>query len=61
MDLLPTLAQLAGTQLPPELVLDGGSIADILLDNNSNSTADRSIFFYRGNLLYAVRNSVAKA
>jgi hypothetical protein len=58
MDILPTLADLAGVKLPPELVLDGSSITELILGNSSNSTADRPIFFYRGNLLYAVRNVV---
>ena len=56
MDLLPTFAQLAGAALPPGLVLDGDSIADILLGNRSSEDKDRPIFFYRGNMLYAVRN-----
>jgi hypothetical protein len=68
MDLLPTFAQLAGVGLPAGLALDGASIADILLGNsssssnsnsNSNSSSeDRPIFFYRGNMLYAVRKDV---
>ncbi len=61
MDLLPTFAQLAGVGLPSGLALDGASIADILLGNSSTSSSsskDRPIFFYRGNMLYAVRNDV---
>jgi hypothetical protein len=72
MDLLPTFAQLAGVGLPAGLALDGASIADILLGNssssssssnsisssNSSSSTDRPIFFYRGNMLYAVRKGV---
>ena len=61
MDILPTFAALAGVSLPPGLVLDGASIADILLGNTTNlstSTLDRPVVFYRGNLLYALRNIV---
>jgi hypothetical protein len=58
MDLLPTFAQLAGVGLPEGLALDGASIADILLGNSSSNSTDRPIFFYRGNMLYAVRKDV---
>jgi hypothetical protein len=62
MDLLPTFAQLAGVGLPAGLALDGASIADILLGNSSSNSSsnstDRPIFFYRGNMLYAVRKDV---
>ena len=60
MDILPTLAQLAGATLPPGLVLDGSSLADILLGTSSSgNSTDRPVFFYRGNMLYAVRNDVS--
>ena len=71
MDLLPTLAHLAGAPLPSHLVLDGVrldlkqskttfnlkvNIAPlILLDGDAGSVENRPVFFYRGDLLYAIR------
>ena len=54
MDLLPTLASLAGAPLPPELELDGHSMVGVLSGHNTEDTG-HPVFFYRGNLLYAVR------
>lgn len=52
MDLLPTLAEVAGAALPPGLLLDGGSIVGLL---EGREGPHRPVFYYRGNLLYAVR------
>ena len=54
MDFLPTFADLAGAKLPSELRLDGQSMAAILLGED-DSSAGHPVYFYRGNLLYAVR------
>ena len=54
MDLLPTLASLAGAPLPPELELDGQSMVGVISGDNTEDTG-HPVFFYRGNLLYAVR------
>ena len=54
MDFLPTLADLAGARLPPSLMLDGQSVAGILLGEDDSNTG-HPVYFYRGNLLYAVR------
>ena len=54
MDFLPTFADLAGARLPPDLRLDGQSLAAILLGKDENNLG-HPVFFYRGNLLYAVR------
>ena len=54
MDFLPTFADLAGARLPPDLRLDGQSLAAILLGKDENNPG-HPVFFYRGNLLYAVR------
>ena len=54
MDFLPTFADLAGARLPPSLRLDGQSLAAILLGKDESNTG-HPVFFYRGNLLYAVR------
>ena len=76
MDLLPTLAHLAGAPLPSHLVLDGVrlklkqskttfnlkvNIAPlILLDGDAGTVENRPVFFYRGDLLYAIRMNLYK-
>merc|ERR1719154_308133 len=54
MDFLPTLAELAGASIPPSLHLDGQSISSILL-SPSKVVSSPPVFYYRGNILYAVR------
>ena len=54
MDFLPTFADLAGATLPPTLMLDGQSMAPVLLGEDDSNTG-HPVYFYRGNLLYAVR------
>ena len=54
MDFLPTFAELAGTELPSSLVLDGHSLTTTLL-SLTQPTRNHPVFFYRGNILYAVR------
>ena len=54
MDLLPTLADLAGAEVPSSLVLDGRSLSSVLLGGREEESA-WPVYFYRGNLLYAVR------
>lgn len=65
LDLLPTLCELAGVALPPSLVLDGASITHLLLAESSlhdiRLNHNRSVFYYRGNELMAVRNGLYKA
>ena len=53
MDFLPTFAELAGVKLPPALRLDGESMATILLGKVNSE--GHPVYFYRGNILYAVR------
>ena len=60
MDMLPTLASLAEAALPQSLVLDGHSFDHILLGADLTDTDQHPVFFYRGNLLYAVRWSQYK-
>ena len=59
MDFLPTFADLAGATLPHTLRLDGQSIAPILLGEDDSNTG-HPVYFYRGNLLYAVRSNQFK-
>ena len=54
MDLLPSLAELAGAQLPASLVLDGRSLAKVLR-GRQEVRSDQAVYFYRGNTLYALR------
>jgi len=60
MDLLPTLAELAGAHLPASLLLDGRSLAEVLLGRPQLGPA-QPVYFYRGNILYAVRWEQYKA
>ena len=53
MDFLPTFAELARVKLPPALRLDGESMAAILLGKVNSE--GHPVYFYRGNILYAVR------
>jgi arylsulfatase A-like enzyme len=59
LDLLPTLAKLAGAQLPRDLVLDGMDISPALLGNGPSPR--ETMFFYRGTRLFAVRKGPFKA
>ena len=54
MDFLPTFAELANAPLPPSLVLDGHSLSSVLLSMTQPASSP-PVFFYRGNILYAVR------
>ena len=54
LDLLPTLAELAGIDSPDERVIDGRSIADLLL-GTTGSLPEEPFFYYFGMQLQAVR------
>ena len=54
LDLLPTLAELAGSGVPDDRVIDGRSIAKLLL-GESRDRSDEPFFYYFGNQLQAVR------
>ena len=54
LDLLPSLAELAGAELPASLELDGHSLASVLRGGRQPAV-EHPVFFYRGNTLYAVR------
>jgi arylsulfatase A-like enzyme len=59
LDLLPTVAKLAGATLPAGLVLDGFDIAPAL--RGSGPSPRDVMFFYRGTQLYAARRGPFKA
>jgi arylsulfatase A-like enzyme len=54
IDLFPTLAALAGAELPADRTIDGVDVSDLLLD--AGATSPRQVFwYYRMNDLEAVR------
>ena len=60
MDLFTTLTLLAGDQVPNDRVIDGSDLRldlGLLSENDINyHEEDRSVFYYRGGLLMAVRH-----
>lgn len=54
IDLMPTLAKLAGTMAPTDRVIDGVDITDLIHGNAE--TLDRSYFYYQHDCLRAVRS-----
>lgn len=59
LDLLPTLVTLAGGQPPRDRVLDGSDLSPVLF--GTGPSPRDSMFFYRGETLYAVRKGAYKA
>jgi arylsulfatase A len=59
LDLLPTLAVLAGADLPSDRILDGFDLSPVLCDGGSGRR--QVMFYYRGCTLYAVRKGPWKA
>ncbi len=59
MDLLPTFVSMAGGEIPSEVQLDGSSLVDTI---TTRSPGPRdTVFYYRGNELWAVRKGAYKA
>lgn len=54
IDLMPTLAKLAGTRAPTDRVIDGVDIADLI--QGKTDTLDRDYFYYQHDCLRAVRS-----
>ena len=54
MDLYPTLAHIAGAEVPGDRIIDGLDITDLLLSNTDKSPRD-TIFYYMMNKLEAAR------
>ena len=54
LDLLPTLAELAGADVPGDRVIDGRSIADLLL-GKTDELPQRPFYYYFGTQLQALR------
>jgi arylsulfatase A-like enzyme len=59
LDLLPTLANLAGATVPGDRVIDGFNLQPVLI-GSENSPRD-VMFYYRGTELYALRKGAYKA
>lgn len=60
LDLLPTIAKLAGVELPDDREYDGSDLTQTLFDSEANSPRD-VIFYYRLQDVYAVRKGPYKA
>ena len=56
MDLLPTIAKLAGTSIPDDRIIDGSNIESIIFDSPNSNYKEKPFFYYNGNNLYSVRN-----
>ena len=56
IDLLPTLARLAGAKVPTDRVIDGKDIRPLLFGRARAKSPHKAFFYYRGNKLEAVRN-----
>lgn len=59
LDLLPTLAALAGAEAPGDRPLDGYDLSPILL--GTGPSPRETVFYYRGTRIYAVRKGPFKA
>ncbi len=55
MDLLPTLANLAGVKLPSDRIIDGADIWSLLSGDKSIQWPERTFFYYNGLNLQAIR------
>lgn len=55
IDVLPTVAKLAGAPLPPRRI-DGVDASDVLLGSVNGPSPHESLLFYWGNELHAIRN-----
>ncbi len=55
MDFYPTLAALAGAEVPGDRIIDGRDISDLLFSGGEGNSPHRAFFYYDGNRLEAVR------
>ncbi len=56
MDLFPTIARLAGAELPPNHILDGKDIGPLMTGQPGAKTPHEAFFYYQGRQLHAVRS-----
>lgn len=55
LDWFPTLASVTGANIPPDKVIDGKDLSDILFAENGKR-ADEEFFYFKGNRLVAFRS-----
>jgi len=56
MDFLPTFAKLAGGSAPDDRIIDGHDIRDLMTGVPEAATSYEAFFYYRQNILEAVRS-----
>lgn len=56
MDLLPTIAEIAGATVPQDRTIDGKSILNILKDEPAAASPHEAFYYYHGTELQAVRS-----
>jgi arylsulfatase A len=59
MDLMPTFCALSGTKLPDDRIYDGYDITPLLMGTGTG--VRETVFYYRGQQVYAIRNGNYKA
>jgi len=59
LDILPTACKLAGATIPDDRYLDGLDLSPVLFGNDESPR--KTMFYYRGQQLYAVRKGAFKA
>lgn len=59
MDIFTTSVELAGLSIPQDRIIDGQSLLPSLLQHNVDQ--NRTMFYYRGNEMMAVRKGLYKA
>jgi arylsulfatase A-like enzyme len=57
MDLYPTLAALAGAQIPSDRTIDGVDMASLMFEENPGSSPRDEFVYYDGNNIEALRDS----
>ena len=55
MDVLPTIAYLAGCELPSDRVIDGIDIHSLMFNESTSPRGRETLFYYGSNTLFAVR------
>ncbi len=55
MDVLPTMAHLAGCELPTDRIIDGIDIRSAMFNESTSAGARETLFYYQENTLSAVR------
>jgi len=56
LDLMPTLAQLAGTKAPPDRIIDGKTIWPLMAGKQGSKSPHKAFYYYKIDQLQAVRS-----